>query len=67
MPHDCVFATIDAMAYGISFHIGLAPNAVGALVAHAALWLVGIATLVVVLVPVIFFFTLRGAAKRSGR
>ena len=55
------------MAYGISFHIGLAPNAVGALVAHAALWLVGIATLVVVLVPVIFFFTLRGAAKRSGR
>ncbi|MGA7572286.1 MAG: hypothetical protein WBG27_07325 [Candidatus Aquilonibacter sp.] len=64
IPTTLLCVMIDLTAYGISYHIGLPPEVIGGFVAHAALWLVGIA-LVCIVLPMVFIPLSLRAAKRK--
>ncbi len=57
----CVMLVL--MAYGVSFHLGLSVDAIGAIVRQAALWLVGIGVLGVILPLGLVAFELRNTKR----
>lgn len=52
-------------AYGVSFRTWFPPDAIGVFVAHAALWLVGIALVCIVLPFVLLALSLRPAKRKE--
>ena len=54
-------------AYGVSFRTWFPPDAIGVFVAHAALWLVGIALVCIVLPFVLLALSLRPPSAKSRR
>jgi hypothetical protein len=51
------------VAYGVSFHLGLSVDAIGAIVRQAALWLVGIGVLGIILPLGLVAFSLRNTKR----